>query len=58
MAMRMPKEPGVYRVPQQMEEQTHPPLTELTEEEKQNLPWPLTIQEWMAWEQTPRRRTR
>src|SRR6266481_511713 len=37
MATHMPKEPGVYLVPEQMEEK-HPPLTEMTEEERQNLP--------------------
>jgi hypothetical protein len=56
MATHMPTEPGVYRVPEQMEEK-HPPLTELTEEERASLPYPLTLQDWMAWEQTPRRRT-
>jgi hypothetical protein len=49
MVTHMPKEPGVYRVPEQMEE-TKPPLAKLTAEERRNLPWPLTLQEWRDWE--------
>ena len=56
MATHMPKETGVYLVPEQMEER-HPPLTEMTEEERQNLPWPLTLPEWRAWARGARRRT-
>jgi hypothetical protein len=49
MATHMPKEPGVYQVPEQMEE-AKPPLAKLTAEERRNLPWPLTLQEWRDWE--------
>jgi hypothetical protein len=56
MATQVPKEPGVYQVPEQMEEK-HPPLTEMTAEERQNLPWPLTLPEWRAWARGDRRRT-
>jgi hypothetical protein len=50
MAKHMPQEPGVYRVPQDMETETKAPLARLTAKERANLPWPLTIQEWMDWE--------
>jgi len=56
MATHMPKEPGVYLVPEQMEER-RPPLTEMTEEEKASLPYPLTLQEWRAWARGQRSRT-
>ena len=50
MAKHMPTEPGVYRIPEAMEEETRPPLAKLTAEERRNLPYPLTLQEWRDWE--------
>jgi hypothetical protein len=55
MATHMPREPGVYRVPEPMEEK-RPPLTEMTEE-RASLPYPLTLQEWRAWARGQRSRT-